>query len=703
MMKNLLKNFVILCAFLLGITEAKAQHICGFDLKHEQKMTTDDTYRLQYEKLEKEWTQYIADENNPKKMVIEGLDTIYEIPIVVHIIHTGGLPGTMYNRSDADIIGWVNYTNEIFAGTAPGYVGEGAGGTKIPVRLVLAQRDPDCNATTGIIRVNGSGVAGYTANGVSAGTIGVDELDIFALSRWDPNYYYNIYVVNKIDGEDGYSSSSYIAGYAYFPPASSIYDGSVMLSYIAESGESTFAHEFGHAMGLYHTFQGAATYTSCPPTEPGSTCSTINDRVCDTERGRALLGVFPCPTAASTNPCTSTFYAGVQYNVMNYSNCPNRFTPGQSERAILILTTYRNSLINSNATLPPGLETYDITPPSCIPTGISNPANLFASGPTLVEIADLSVTSNYYTPGSGNYYEDFTSDVNLCLNETATTELIKESTYTLSITLTLNTQNVKVYMDWDNDGIFSESTEVIANTSMSPGVNDVTFTVPATAVENEFIRMRIRTDVLSALPASACTNLVNGQTEDYAIKILPIPLSLEWKNFTAISSNCSIELNWDVQDVKSPIETIELQKSTDGRNYQTIENIFVGKYKDARKYVDNDALNGEFYYRLKITNGLGKVSYTHVEKIAGECSESFNIYPNPSNGTFTLQFTSTTSEPYTIQVYNVVGQMIYETEILASSGMNKTEIQLPSVPNGNYFVKLNNKNTIYKKSITIAN
>jgi len=41
------------------------------------------------------------------------------------------------------------------------------------VKFVLAQRDPNCNPTNGINTLNGSSLAGYTANGVnSPGTSG---------------------------------------------------------------------------------------------------------------------------------------------------------------------------------------------------------------------------------------------------------------------------------------------------------------------------------------------------------------------------------------------------------------------------------------------------------------------------------------------------------------------------------------------------
>ena len=107
---------------------------------------------------------------------------------MVHIIHDGEAIGVGSNKTDQQIIDWVNYTNAVYAGTAAGMVDESNGETKIPVKLVLAKRAPDCAATTGIARANGSILAGYSANGLAASrcTLGASEVSVRSLSRWNP-------------------------------------------------------------------------------------------------------------------------------------------------------------------------------------------------------------------------------------------------------------------------------------------------------------------------------------------------------------------------------------------------------------------------------------------------------------------------------------------------------------------------------------
>ncbi len=72
------------------------------------------------------------------------------------------------------------------------------------------------------------------------------------------------------------------------------------------------------------------------------------------------------------------------------------------------------------------------------------------------------------------------------------------------------------------------------------------------------------------------------------------------------------------------------------------------------------------------------------------------VYPNPSNGIFNLKFNTSKTEPSDIQVFNNLGQLIYQnkTEIV-----DEFAIDLSSLPSGQYFLKINNANEVYSHKI----
>jgi hypothetical protein len=511
----MIRKVTLLFLACLGMfASARAQH-CGFDVRHQQMMTANPMYAQRVQQMNTQIASILQAQQNSNALIVNTPNgPVYQIPVVIHVIHTGGAVGSVYNPSASQLQGMITYLNQSYAATYPGYPNTSNGGTYIPLQFVLAQRDPNCNATTGIVRVNGSSVPNYTADGMSMdfpNTPGADEAVVKALSVWPNTQYYNIWVVNKIEGNDGISGGGpYTAGFAYFPGAPASVDGTVMLASKAISGEITLPHEIGHAFSLYHTFQGDAGGSVCPT---NNNCATDGDQVCDTDPHKR--SPFNCPNG--TNPCTNQPYGTVVHNFMDYSNCQDRFTAGQKTRLLgALVTTGRASLISSlgGVALPA-----TPMPTVCVPTGVLNPSNVGVRG---VNISDATLTymdvnSQGYT-GDGNLvYID-----NTCKHQV---ELTAGNIYNFTIATGSNNAKGKVFVDYNNDGNFQATEEVYSFTSSPGSQTTFQYTVPTTTTIPSLIscvplRMRVITDVGSGPAVVACpTTLGGGQVEDYAVVI----------------------------------------------------------------------------------------------------------------------------------------------------------------------------------------
>ncbi|OJY99803.1 MAG: hypothetical protein BGP13_09030 [Sphingobacteriales bacterium 40-81] len=274
--------------------------------------------------------------------------TTYSIPVVVHILHTGEDIGTQNNPTDTKIIEAIDYLNEVYGGTNSMLTPAGVNAAgDIGIRFVLAQRDPDCNPTNGINRVNMSANQDYVANGANYQDVTAD-VAMKAPIIWDKSRYYNIYVVNKINGQDGFEAP-FVAGYAYLPNSSAI-DGAVMLASHMKRGSTTLVHEIGHAFNLYHPFEGSNGKGECPVGE--------GDMVDDTEpisRNAGSDGTIDFTCRTGPNPCNNNqpYTIRTENNFMNYTACNTLFTPGQKERMLAsLLLEDRKTLITSTAILP---------------------------------------------------------------------------------------------------------------------------------------------------------------------------------------------------------------------------------------------------------------------------------------------------------------------------------------------------------------
>ncbi len=284
----------------------------------------------------------------------------YVIPVVVHVMHTGGAVGSIYNPTDAQIMGAINYLNQVYAGT---YVGmeepvEGGGVVNMELQFALAQRTPSCGYTNGIERIDASGIPNYVSKGVNASNSdGVPDVTLKDYARWNPADYYNIWVVNKIDSKDG-TSGQFTAGFAYPAGAPASVDGTVMLATQMVSGEKTLPHEIGHAFNLAHVFQGSSVSTSCPT---NTDCTVNGDGVCDTDpvsMNANSSGVINFTCRTGINSCTGTNYTkNTESNFMGYTFCYTLFTNGQKARVQAALSLpSRSSFLSSPALTPCGPE-----------------------------------------------------------------------------------------------------------------------------------------------------------------------------------------------------------------------------------------------------------------------------------------------------------------------------------------------------------
>ena len=109
-------------------------------------------------------------------------------------------------------------------------------------------------------------------------------------------------------------------------------------------------------------------------------------------------------------------------------------------------------------------------------------------------------------------YQDFS-----CQKQT---DLTPGNSYLLSVrTGPDNPQDTKAWIDYNNDGVFDNSTELVmeALNTYDPQLN---ITIPTSGITNNtWLRMRISSDEVGNT-ITGCSNCTRGQAEDYAVRVV---------------------------------------------------------------------------------------------------------------------------------------------------------------------------------------
>lgn len=413
-MRNNYLLLLLALVFLTGKSNAQTIHPC---------YTTEMTriYKIQHpelEELEQQFTKQIKEliksGNIDKYARTTGhqWDGIYDIPVVVHVIHNYGAELTQ--ATDNTIYKLIAEMNKFYSlqndttsvvKQWKKYVG------KANFRFHLATKDPLGNPTKGITHR-----ASYLTYG------GDDQAK---MDQWPPTSYINIWTIARIGAQ---VTNGIIVAYAT-PPSSGAanpyYDGIITnYSFLGDASQpgasgGSIDHEMGHVLGLSHTFGKTNNPGPCPCPDPLTNFSSHcgdDDDVDDTPITDGCLG---CCNLFDT-VCSQNYYkiytsasgadslvnypdTANEQNIMNYASCKVMLTKGQVE---LMRGSLNNDLAGRN--------------------NLCSDTNLMFTGalapiPDLLPIVDFSVKNSssvntYFTcPGVPL---KFTSQ---CWNDTVTT------------------------------------------------------------------------------------------------------------------------------------------------------------------------------------------------------------------------------------------------------------------------------------------
>jgi len=175
-------------------------------------------------------------------------------------------------------------------------------------------------------------------------------------------------------------------------------------------------------------------------------------------------------------------------------------------------------------------------------------------------------------------------------------------------------------------------------------------------------------------------------TEPFASNPLPITL-ITFDAFKISSSTSSI--NWQLAACCSPDAKFEVQRAGTDKAFTTIGTMPGSASNRSYNYADNNLLSGINYYRLKMIDETGKISYSRTVAVLNGVKGLLltSLVPTIVTNNATLTIASTSREQLDIIIIDAQGRTVKRQHLSIDAGNSSIGLPLSDLPAGLYYLQ----------------
>jgi len=627
-----------------------AQRTCAAEDIFHQHLSDSPAFRSRVEEIERHTQEYIQSLGGAQERIV------VTIPVVVNVVWNS----TVENISDDQIYSQIAILNQDFRRLNADAVNTPVAFQSIAadceINFVMAARDPQGNATNGIRRQQ-TNVTGFEPNDA------VKYAAAGGLDAWPRDQYLNIWVCNLTSG---------LLGYAQFPGGPAATDGVVIdYQYFGNSGTALFpfnkgrtaTHEVGHWLNLRHIWG-----------DDGISC-VGSDLVTDTPNQADEN--YGCPSFPAIS-CSNGPNGDMFMNYMDYTDdaCMNAFTAGQKARmqALFAPNGPRFPLLSSPGALPPVTGTICAAP----------------IGMNATNVSQTSAIANW-TPVSGTMGYVLQYKTLNATNWTTVTGLI--GTAHLLNGLTAGT-SYQYRVQSLCDSILSVHSAIVNFTTLAEPV----------VCSDEY---ESNNSLNTAKPIPTGTTIVArigsfGDRDYYQFSNNP-----ETRNIKIDLTN--LPKDYDLRLYRGNMLVASSLKPGLTNEVIRFNTTVVSSQYRAYVFGYNNAWSATECYNLTVslsatpwrTEETSEGSETRLEVPVTFVSQGFGMFPNPANSKLTIEVEQESDSDAQIVLMDASGRVVLEENVLFVRGTNQHSIDLESLSNGVYLVRLLNGESASTRKLII--
>jgi hypothetical protein len=189
--------------------------------------------------------------------------------------------------------------------------------------------------------------------------------------------------------------------------------------------------------------------------------------------------------------------------------------------------------------------------------------------------------------------------------------------------------------------------------------------------------------------------MTDGRIDNIRITVyyvVNITLPVKLINFSAMLRDDKTRISWTTAE-ESEMDRFEVQRSVDGTTFNSFGTLICSNQRIATDYsfTDYSPAHGTSYYRLKMLEKDGKISYSKVVTVQFNTDNTTTLYPSPWKKGEALFIRNPGNQKLNIQFYNNAGEIITRLAVLSN------QVPLENLSNVKGILRykvLNEKNTV---------
>ena len=179
----------------------------------------------------------------------------------------------------------------------------------------------------------------------------------------------------------------------------------------------------------------------------------------------------------------------------------------------------------------------------------------------------------------------------------------------------------------------------------------------------------------------------------------PFVLAIKLQSFKAVKQGENALLNWTVS-TGSTAKNFGVLKSTDGINFNLIKEVGADRNTTGYQTLDLRLAAGTTYYKLKITDQDGAVSYSEIAAVnKGVVAFQLSaLNPNPITSASSLSVSAVNNSKAILKVASVNGVIVLKQNVTLQKGINNFILNFSNLTAGVYYIyatdEMNKSNVI---------